>query len=148
MREQSPNVTAMIPPECIAIKDVYRKSGLTVADIATAINMSVGTVHVALSGLRYRGSDPRIAVPSDQTLSSIALVLGLFPEFLRDLDRHGAADLLESSQQLEGPTIFRKGREAQVAASARLAVIQQVLGVFSAEELLAEYERRMALLSR
>lgn len=131
-----------IPPESQAIRSVYQKSGLTVADLAGATGLSVGTIHVALSGVRYRGSDARIAVPSDRTLVRLASALGLSAEFLRRLDRDRAADLLAEADEAGGRPTFAVEEDAQAAVAARSALTRQILAVFSTEELRAELDRR------
>lgn len=131
-----------IPPECRAIKLVHQKSGLTVADLATATDLSVGTIHVALSGVRYRGSEAKVTVPSDRTLVRLASALGLTPEFLRGVDRDRAADLLAKADEVGARPNFEVEQGAQAAVAARGALIRQILAVFSTEELRAELERR------
>lgn len=131
-----------IPPESLAFKLVYQRSGLTVADLAAATDLSVGTIHVALSGVRYRGSDARVAVPSDRTLVRLASALGLAPSFLRNLDRDRAADLLAEAGEAGAKPSFAADEEAQAAVAARSALTRQILAVFSTEELRAELLRR------
>lgn len=131
-----------IPAESRAIKRVYQQSGLTVADLAAATDLSVGTIHVALSGIRYRGSEARLAVPSDRTLVRLASALGLTPEFLRHFDRDRAADLLAEAGEPSTRPAFPAEQDAQVAVAARSVLTRQILSVFSTEELRAELERR------
>lgn len=134
-----------IPPECRAIKSVHQKSGLTVADLAAATDLSVGTIHVALSGVRYRGSEAKVTAPSDRTLVRLASALGLTPQFLRQVDRDRAADLLAEADDIEARPSFPGEQEAQAAVAARSALTRQILAVFSTEELRVELDRRNRL---
>jgi len=131
-----------IPAECRAIKLVHQRSGLTVADLAAATGLSVGTIHVALSGVRYRGSEAKITAPSDRTLVRLASALGLKPGFLRDVDRGRAADLLAEADEVGVRPVFAVEQDAQAAVAARSALTRQILAVFSTEELRTELERR------
>ncbi|WP_043655131.1 helix-turn-helix domain-containing protein [Nocardia thailandica] len=133
--------TGEAPPECALLKAAYKRSGLTVGDIADAASLSVGTIHIALSGVRYRDGKANVAVPPDRTLVKLAAVLGIRAEELRDVGRDRAAELLVEDSR-PGPTAVPAERDAQAAASARAALAKQVLAAFSTSELVAEVERR------
>lgn len=126
------------------LKAAYRKSGLTVADLAAGTGLSVGAVHIALNGFRYRDGQARLAIPPDRTLVKLATILRIHPDVLRALDRARAADLLVESSRVEtGQGVsFASEQEAQAAAAARSVLARQVLAVFSDDELRAELERR------
>lgn len=126
------------------LKAAYKKSGLKVADLAAATGLSVGTIHIALSGIRYRDGKGRPAVPPDRTLVKLASVLGIHPDALRAYDRPRAAELLEEAVSTEDASspAFASDLEAQAAVAGRAALARQVLAAFSVEELRAEIERR------
>jgi transcriptional regulator with XRE-family HTH domain len=132
------------PPESALLKDAYRKSGLTVADLAAATGLSTGTLHIAMNGIRYRDGKGRVAVPPDRTLVKLASVLRIHPDALRSHGRGRAADLLaEASNAEDEPTAtFSSDLEAQSAVAGRAALARQVLALFSTEELRSELERR------
>lgn len=126
------------------LKAAYRKSGLTVADLAAATGLSVATIHIAMKGIRYRDGKAKAAVPPDRTLVKLASVLRIHPDALRASDRGRAADLLAeaSGADDEPAATFASDLEAQAAVAGRAALARQVLAVFSTEELRAELERR------
>lgn len=132
------------PPESALLKAAYRNSGLTVADLASATGLSVGTVHIALNGVRYRDGKARVAIPPDRTLVKLASALRIHPDVLRVNDRPRAADLLVEASRVEAgqEVSFASEREAQAAVAGRSVLARQVLAVFSDEELRAELERR------
>ena len=126
------------------LKAAYRKSGLTVADLAAGTGLSVGTIYIAMNGVRYRDGEAKVAVPPDRTLVKLASVLRIQPDALRTLDRGRAADLLAeaSGANAESMATFASDSGAQAAVAGRAALARQVLAVFSTEELSAELERR------
>lgn len=126
------------------LKAVYRDSGLTVADLASATGLSVGTVHIALNGIRYRDGRAKVAIPPDRTLVKLASALRIHPDVLRVHDRARAADLLVEASRVEAgqEVSFASEREAQAAVAGRSVLARQVLAVFSDDELRAELERR------
>lgn len=132
------------PPESAMLKAAYRNSGLTVADLASATGLSVGTVHIALNGIRYRDGKAKVAIPPDRTLVKLASALRIHPNVLRAHDRARAADLLVEASRVEagGEVSFASEREAQAAVAGRTVLARQVLAAFSDEELRAELERR------
>lgn len=138
----APQVSA--PPESALLKAAYKASGVRAADLAVATGMSVGSVHVAMSGIRYRDGQARVAVPPDATLIKLASVLRVAPDALREVGRTRAAELLEWAlrEQAETPTTFASDQEAQAALAGRAALARQVLALFSTAELRAELERR------
>lgn len=132
------------PPESAVLKAAHKKSGLTIADLAAATGMAVGTVHIALNGMRYRDGKAKVAVPPDRTLVKLSSVLHVQPTTLRALGRGRAADLLEEASLAgsEPTATFASELEAQAAVVGRAALARQVLSAFSVEELRAELERR------
>ncbi|WP_143264710.1 helix-turn-helix domain-containing protein [Arthrobacter sp. 49Tsu3.1M3] len=132
------------PPESAMLKAAYRNSGLTVADLASATGLSVGTVHIALNGIRYRDGKAKVAIPPDRTLVKLASALRIHPDVLRVHDRARAADLLVEASRVEAgeEVSFASEREAQAAVAGRYVLARQVLAAFSDEELRAELERR------
>lgn len=127
------------------LKTAYRKSGLTAADLAAATGLSVATVHIAMNGVRYRDGEARVAVPPDRTLVKLASVLRIHPDVLRAHDRGRAADLLAEANSAEGhepPTTFASDLASQAAVVGRQSLANQVLALFSTEELRSELERR------
>lgn len=135
-----------VPPESAILKDAYRRSGLTVADLAVATGLSVGTVHIAMDGFRHRDGVAKAVVPPDRTLVRLAAALRIRPDVLRAHGRERAAGLLEAVAAAEDappPAASPADAEAQVAPSAgRTALARQVLAAFSTEELHDELERR------
>lgn len=133
-----------LPSESAMLKAAYRKSGLTVADLASATGLSVGAVHIALNGIRYRDGKAKVAIPPDRTLVKLASALRIHPDVLRAHDRARAADLLVEASRVEpGQEVsFASEQEAQAAVAARSVLARQILAVFSDEELRAELERR------
>ncbi len=131
-----------IPRESVLLKAAYRKAGLTVADLAAATGLSVGTVSIALNGVRYREGQGRPAVPPDRTLVRLSSVLGIHPDVLRAHDRARAAELLaEAIAEGQRPAVSSEVN-AQAAVAARAVLVRQVLAVFSTDELHSELERR------
>lgn len=131
-----------IPPESIMLRTAYKKSGLTVADLAAATGLSMATIHVAHNGIRYRDGQAKVTVPPDRTLVKLASVLRISPDVLREHGRDRAADLLEEANASTDPAVFLSDKEAQAAASGRAALAQQVFAAFSVEELEDEVKRR------
>lgn len=131
-----------LPPESAMLKAAYKKSGLTVADLAAATGLSVATIHIALSGVRYRDGKGKAAVPPDRTLVKLSSVLGVHPDALRAYDRPRAAELLAEASAEEPAAEFRTDLEAQASVAGRAALARQVLAAFSTAELQAEIERR------
>ncbi|PFG69116.1 hypothetical protein B0O41_3967 [Propionibacteriaceae bacterium ES.041] len=131
-----------VPAESMMLKAAYRKSGLTVADLAAATGLSVGTIHIALNGIRYRDGKGKAAVPPDRTLVKLSSVLGIHPDALRAYDRSRAAELLAEASAEEPAAEFRTDQEAQASVAGRAALARQVLAAFSTAELQAEVERR------
>lgn len=122
------------------LKAAYRRSGLTVADLAAATGLSTATVNIALSGIRYRDGTARVAVPLDHTLVKLALVLHIRPEELRSLDRVRAADLLEEQARSANREV-RTGYTPS-ASTRRKSLAERVLAAFTTDELQEEIERR------
>ena len=138
----SDNPEIEIPAESVMLKADYKKSGLTVADLASATGLSVGTIHIALSGIRYRDGKGKAAVPPDRTLVKLASVLLIDSEALRAYERDRAAELLEEAGVETSQTEFSSDLEAQAAVAGRAALTRQILAAFSTEELRAEINRR------
>lgn len=124
------------------LRDAYKKSGLTVADLASSTGLSVGTVNIALSGIRYRDGKAKVAIPADRTLVKLASVLRIHPEVLRAHDRDRAAELLAEATDASAVSPIASDLDAQAVAAGRSALARQVLALFAAEELRAELERR------
>lgn len=146
---ESPKIKAAdldAPAESRLLKAKYKKSGLTVAELAEASSLSVATVNIVLSGVRYRGGQPHVSVPPDGTLVKIAAVLRVQPGDLRVVGRERAADLLEQALDAGSAKTFTLTSDlnAQAVAAGRQALARQVLAVFSTEELRAEADRRDA----
>jgi transcriptional regulator with XRE-family HTH domain len=138
-----PPADELVPPaESSLLRAAYKKSGLTVADLASATGLSVGTVNIALSGIRYRDGKAKIAIPADRTLVKLASVLRIHPEILRAHDRRRAAELLAEASEASSVTPIASDLDAQAVAAGRSALARQVLALFAAEELRAELERR------
>lgn len=128
------------PVESELLDAQYRKSGLTVADLSKATGVSVGSVRVALSGIRYREGEPQQVIPPDQTLAKLAAVLGISTETLIGVGRSRAAAILAEGQ---GTTQSAEPDMTSAAAIAgRRSVVGEMLRVFSTEELRAELARR------
>lgn len=143
MKDKSSDVD--IPPESALLKEAYRKSGLTVADLAAATGLSSGTLHIAMSGIRYRDGQAKATVPPDATVVKLASVLGIHPDVLRSNGRPRAAELLAeatSGRADATKATFASDLEAKAAAAGRAALARQVLAVFSTEDLRDELERR------
>lgn len=126
------------------LKEAYKTSGLTAADLAAATGLSVGSVHVAMNGIRYRTGEAKVTSPPDRTLVKLASVLHIHPDVLRRHGRDRAAGLLAEVNEADGGTRQRlpSDLEAQAAAHGRSALAKQVLDIFSTEELRDELERR------
>lgn len=133
-----------IPAESALLKAAYKKSGLTVADLAAASGLSVGTLHIAFTGIRYRDGVGKPATPADQTLVKVGSVLRIDPQALREVGRDRAADLLQEAMQAgDLPTAASAADlDAQAAVAGRMALTKQILAVFSTEELRGEIARR------
>lgn len=128
------------PVECELLDAQYRKSGLTVADLAKATGISVGAIRIALSGVRYRDGQPRRVEPPDQTVAKLSAVLGISPETLIGVGRSRAAAILAEGQGTTQGAVPDLNSVAAIAG--RQSVTRQVLAIFSTEELRAELERR------
>ncbi|MDE0546263.1 helix-turn-helix transcriptional regulator [Microbacterium sp. C7(2022)] len=140
---QEPSESELVPPaESSMLRDAYKKSGLTVADLASATGLSVGTVNIALSGIRYRDGRAKVAVPADRTLVKLASVLRIHPEVLRAHDRQRASELLAEASEASAVSPIPSDLNAQAVVTGRSALARQVLALFAAEELRAELERR------
>lgn len=131
--------TLTIPPESTMLRNAYKKSGLTVADLSSATGLSTATIQNALSGIRYRDRTARATPPPDRTLVKLASVLHVQPDALRANGRERAADVLEAAPQ---PDALPSDVAAQAVATGRQGLARQVLSVFSTEELRAEVSRR------
>ncbi|HXH36241.1 MAG TPA: helix-turn-helix transcriptional regulator [Plantibacter sp.] len=143
MQTTTTNEEAVLsPPESALLKAHYKKSGLTVADLAAATGLSVGTISIALSGIRYRDGRPHVAVPPDRTIVRLSAVLHVDPEIWRNVGRARAADLLaEVTESGNAPTVAAD-MDAVAAVAGRAALARQVLSAFSSEELRSEISRR------
>lgn len=131
-----------IPPESTMLKSAYRQSGLRVADLATATGLSVGTLHIAMNGIRYRGGKARVAPPPDSTIVKLASILKIRPDTLREYNRERAADLLEEVTDEGSTAVAPSDLDAQATVAGRQALARQIFAVFSTEELRAEIARR------
>lgn len=131
-----------VPPESTLLKEAYKSSGVTAADLAAATGLSTASVHIAMNGIRYRNGAGKVTVPPDSTVVKLASVLHVRPEALRAHGRMRAAALLEEAMAEGAERKPESDKEAQAAASARTALAKQVLRAFSTEELRAELERR------
>lgn len=133
-----------VPPESALVKAAAKRAGLTVAQLADATGLSVGAINIALTGVRYRAGGARSAVPTDRTLARLAPALGIQADTLRAYGRHGAAELLgDAPEPARSATDSDAGiREAWAATAARAALADQILAVFSTDELRAEIARR------
>jgi transcriptional regulator with XRE-family HTH domain len=141
--DPAPTVGEDNPPvECGILDAQYRKSGLTIADLAESTGISVGAIRIALSGIRYRDGQARRVVPPDQTVAKLAAVLGISADILTGVGRSRAAAILSEGQ---GATVSAQPDLNSAAAIAgRQSVVRQMLSVFSTEELRAELARRTA----
>lgn len=74
----------------------------------------------------------------------LASLLRIQPAALRDAGRERAAQLLEEIPSDKRPTTVASDVDSRSRAEGRRIVTQQVLGVFSTEELRAEIQRREA----
>lgn len=127
-----------IPSECVVLTRIKKQSGLTIQQLADATGISVGAVSIALSGIRYRNSEPRIAAPTDRSLARLASALRISATELRAEGRDNAALLLQEAE----PAGDRCDRELVGFLAGREAVIRQMLTPLSTEELQAEITRR------
>lgn len=126
------------PAESKVLDNAYRKSGLTAADLAVATGLSVGSIRIALSGLRYRKGEVAAVAPPDQTLAKLASVLGIGPAALIEAGRERAAAILRDAKKpMAVPDL-----NAAAAIAGREALARQVLAVFSTEEIRDELGRR------
>lgn len=144
MVSETTNENSIFPTatESVILKATYKKSGLTVADLAAATGMSVGAISIALSGTRYRDGVAKPVVPSDRTLALLSSVLHIEPEVWTNLGRDRAAALqIEINKAGEVVTAPAEA-EAVAAAAGRATLARQVLAVFSTEDLRAELARR------
>lgn len=136
----------VIPEESKLLRSAYKKSGLTVADIAAAAGVSVPTLHIAFNGIRYRDGVGLAAAPSDQTLVKVGSVLRLDAQALRDVGRERAAGLLEEALNADDLPVARSSSDeiALAAVAGRRSLAKQILSIFSIDELRSEIERRTA----
>lgn len=125
----------------------YKRSGLTIAEVAKVSGVSTPSVHVAVNGFRYYDRQKVVTVPPSKTLVKLAAALSIDAAKLRAVGREDAAQLLEETPTYQLPTPATALADVEAAASARQTVIRQVLGVFSTDELLAEIERRQSALA-
>ncbi|WP_448389726.1 helix-turn-helix domain-containing protein [Microbacterium aurum] len=130
------------PAESVMLRAAYKKSGLTVADLAVSTGLSVATVNIALSGIRYRDGKAKPAVPPDRTLVKLSSVLRIHPDVLRLHDRQRAAELLAESVESTSTRPVASELDAQALAAGRSILARRVLGAFSTEELRSEVARR------
>lgn len=131
-----------LPVECELLDAQYRRSGLTVADLADSTGISAGAIRIALAGIRYRNGQARRVVPPDQTVAKLSAVLGISADTLIGVGRSRAAAILAEGQ---GTTVNAQPDLNSVAAIAgRQSVVRQMLAIFSSEELRAELARRSA----
>lgn len=128
------------PVESAILDTQYRRSGLTVADLAEATGISVAAIRIALSGVRYRDGLPRRVIPPDQTVAKLAAVLGVSSETLAGIGRQRAATLLAEGQIATASATPDVTSIAAIAGRQQLG--RQVLALFSSEELRAELRRR------
>lgn len=133
-----------VPPESALLRAAYKKSGLTVADLAAASGLSVATLHIAFTGIRYRNGVGKAAIPPDQTLVKVGSVLRLDPAALRAVGRERAAGLLEEARSADDAPVARSSADldAVAAVAGRMALAKQIFSLFSTDELRAEIERR------
>lgn len=136
----------VIPEESKLLRAAYKKSGLTVADIAAASGISVPTLHIAFNGIRYRDGVGLASAPTDQTLVKVGSVLRLDARALRGIGRERAAGLLEEALKADGLPVARSSSDEITLATlaGRRSLTKQILSVFSVDELRAEIERRNA----
>lgn len=120
----------------------YKRSGLTIAEVAKVSGVSTPSVHVAVNGFRYYDRQKVVTVPPSKTLVKLAAALSIDAAKLRAVGREDAAQLLEETPTYQLPTPATALADVEAATSARQTVIRQVLGVFSTDELLAEVSRR------
>lgn len=125
----------------------YKRSGLTIAEVAKVSGVSTPSVHVAVNGFRYYDRQKVVTVPPSKTLVKLAAALSIDAAKLRAVGREDAAQLLEETPAYQLPTPATALADVEAATSARQTVIRQVLGVFSTNELLAEIERRESALA-
>ena len=132
------------PPESVALKAAYKRSGLTVADLSAATGLATATVYIALSGIRYRNGIGKATSPPDRTVVKLAGVLRVHPDALRAVGRDRAAQLLEEVEgsPTESAPVVVSDETAKAAAAARSALARQVLAAFATEDLREELERR------
>lgn len=130
------------PAESVMLRAAYKKSGLTVSDLAASTGLSVATVNIALSGIRYRDGSAKAAVPPDRTLVKLASVLRIHPDILRAHDRQRAAELLAEAMESTTTRPVAAELDAQALAAGRTILARQVLGAFSTDELRSEVARR------
>ncbi|MGG5172435.1 helix-turn-helix domain-containing protein [Pseudarthrobacter sp. J1738] len=144
MNEANNHAEIDVPSESEMLKAAYRSSGLTIGDLAVATGLSAGTIHIALNGFRYRAGKANVAIPPDRTLVKLASALAIHPDVLRVHDRSRAADLLIEASRVQPPqeVSFASEREAKAAVAGRSVLVRQILGLFSADELREELERR------
>lgn len=134
----------VVPAESKLLRSAYKKSGLTVADIAAASGLAVPTLHIAFNGIRYRNGVGLASTPSDQTLVKVGSVLRLDAQALRDIGRERAAGLLEEALKSDDLPVARSSSDEITLATlaGRRSLTKQILSVFSIDELRAEIERR------
>ncbi|MDF1477736.1 hypothetical protein PYV02_01410 [Leifsonia sp. H3M29-4] len=148
-RRQGEKTQALeVSAESRLLRQRYEQSGLTIAELAAATDLSEATVTVAVAGFRYRDGQPIVVAPTDRTLVQLAPALRIGPEQLRAVDRVRAAELLEAAAvdieglALESSNLISASIAAQAAASARRSLMRSVLAVFSTDDLRDEIALR------
>ena len=133
-----------VPPESALLKEAYKTSGMTAADLVAATGLSRASVHIAMNGIRYRDGEAKLKIPPDSTVVKLASVLHVHPDAVRAAGRERAAGLLEEANAAESSPRYKPSSdlEAQAAAYGRAGLSRQVLSIFSTEELREEIERR------
>ncbi|MGO2061425.1 MAG: hypothetical protein ACTH2M_00185 [Microbacteriaceae bacterium] len=137
----------VVPPESKLLRAAYESSGLAVSAMAEATGISKPSIHIAMNGFRYKQGQPVAVSPPDKTLVKLASLLRVQPAALREAGRERAAQLLEEIPTDQRPTTVAADIDSRSRAEGRRVVTQQVLGVFSTEELRAEIQRREAKLA-
>lgn len=135
-----PTEEKLQPVESELLDAQYRKSGLTVAELAKSTGISVGAIRIALAGTRYKDGKLRRVVPPDHTVAKLAAVLRISPETLQGIGRSRAAAILAEAEGLTAST--KPDLNSVAAIAGRRSIVEQMLAIFSTEELRAELERR------
>lgn len=144
-------VSLDVPTVSRLLRESYKQSGRTVAELSADTGLAQPTIHIAMKGFRYKAGVPRVVEPPDRTVVKLATVLSVTPHQLRRAGRGRAAELLEAALQETEPAASTLGdlgaaREAAVrqeaAAAARELVLRKVLVAFTDDEIAAELRRR------